>query len=177
MWETSRREVLVAVKSADCHAALRYAADEARRQRCGVHLVHVIPLACEGDPAQAGSLRVANERKHRIGTAVLRESAAALERELRDDDLTVSTQLCHGAVVPAVVAGSIHACLVVVQRRYAGDGEAPALSATDGIAALARAPVVVVPADWRQPSPIRVPVVTVGVDDVDTSAEIVRTAL
>ena len=99
MWETFPREVLVAVESAECDAVLLYAADEARRRRCGVHLMHVAPLV-EGDgPAPERSVRELNDELHRIGTNVLRDAAAKLGRELRDDSLRLSTELCRGPVV------------------------------------------------------------------------------
>lgn len=177
MWDVSPRAVLVGVASTDGDAALLYAADEARRRRCGVHLVHVAPLAYDG-PAQRDAMPVVTDQLHEMEETVLREAAATLERELRDDDLTVSTELCWGAVIPALVAESIHSCLVVVGRRPPGiDGDRTRLSAADGIAARAQAPVVLVPADWQPPRPIRTPVVTVGVKDVTASAEILRTAL
>ena len=176
MWDVSPRKVLV-VASADCDAALLYAADEARRRRCGVHLVHVAPLVY-GDPAPVGSVTVITDEQHRIGTNLLKEAAAKLDRELRDDNLAVSIELCRGSATAALIAESIHACLVVIQHPCMGpDRETRTLSSTDGIAARANAPVVLVPADWRPEPPIRTPVVTVGVGDVKTSAEIVRMAL
>lgn len=178
MWETFPREVLVAVDSAEYDAVLQYAADEARRRRCGIHLVHVVPLVKDGGPDPGRSSRAINDILHRVGTTILSDAAAKLERELRDDNLRVSTELCRGSVVPSLVAESIHGCLLVIQRRCTGaDRDNPAASGTDGLAARAHAPVVSVPADWTPPPPTLVSVVTVGVQDPDTSAEVVRAAL
>jgi nucleotide-binding universal stress UspA family protein len=178
MWDMSPRKVLVAVESAECDAALAYAAAEARRRRCGVHLVHVAPPVYGGALARADSVKMLNGELHRIGTKVLADASIKVEHELSDDDdLTVSTELCHGAVVPSLVTESIHACLVVVQHRGMGvDGCPPVMSVTNGVAARAHTPVVAVPAGWR-PAPEAVPMVTVGVEDAETSAEVVRIAL
>jgi nucleotide-binding universal stress UspA family protein len=177
MWDMSPRKVLVAVESAECDAALAYAAGEARRRQCGVHLVHVAPPVYGGGLARADSVRMLNGELHRIGTTLLADASVKLEHELIDDDLTVSTELCHGAVVPSLVTESVHACLVVLQHSGMGiEGHPPAMSVTNGVAARAHAPVVAVPVGW-QPGAARVPVVTVGVEDVETSAEVVRVAL
>lgn len=48
MRESCPRKVLVAVDAAGSEGALLYAADEARRRRCDIHLVHVAPLLMDG---------------------------------------------------------------------------------------------------------------------------------
>jgi len=177
MWDMRPRRMLVAVESADCEAALQYAAREARRRRCGVHLVHVAPLLY-GGLSRSESPRLRNDELHRIGTEVLSETSHTLRDLVLDDHLPVSTELCHGDVVPSLVTESSHACLVVVQHRGLGpDAASVGLSVTSAVAARAHAPVVAVPAGWRPPTQLRTPVVTVGVEDVETSAEIVRSAL
>ena len=176
MWDTTPRKMLVAVESADCEAAMQYTAGEAGRRRCGVHLVHVAPLVY-GGPGRTQSPRMWNDELHRIGTQVLSETSHAL-KDLVTDDLHVSTELCHGDVVSSLVTESGHACLVVVQHRAIGPNVAPGgLSVTNGVAARAHAPVVAVPAGWRPPTQPRTAVVSVGVEDVETSAEVVRVAL
>jgi nucleotide-binding universal stress UspA family protein len=177
MWDMRPRRMLVAAESADCEAALQYAAREARRRRCGVHLVHVAPLV-HGGLGRTQSPQLLNDELHRIGTDVLNETSHVLRDLVSDDDLPVSTELCHGDVVPNLVTESSHACLVVVQHREMGPNAASGgLSVTSGVAARAHAPVVAIPAGWRPPTQLRTPVVTVGVPDVETSAEIVRIAL
>ncbi|WP_460710484.1 universal stress protein [Nocardioides dilutus] len=178
MWESIPRKVLVGVESTDCEAALVYAAEEARRRCCGLHLLHVAPLVTEGGLAGQGLKRPGtsrNDELHRIGIDLLGGLAARLERELRDDTLTVTTELCRGPVVATLVSESRHGCLVVVQH-HRTDPDHPNASATEGVAARAHAPVAVVPADWRPPPPMRTPVVTVGVQDAETSTEVVRMA-
>jgi nucleotide-binding universal stress UspA family protein len=177
MWETSPREVLVGVESTDCEAALVFAVEEARLRRCGLHLVHVAPLVTDGGGEPGGSTALSYDDAHRTGMALLGEIAARLRRELRDDTLSVTTELCRGAVVPMLVAESAQACVVVVQHhREDTDIDNPTPSRSEGIAARAHALVAVVPADWRAPPPIRNPVVTVGLPDADSATEVARAA-
>lgn len=158
MSDSSPKQILVAVDTAACDAALELAAVEARNRRCGVHLVHVMePVLREGQQ--------------------LLDDVAAKLRDLVGDDLPVSTQVCEGAVVPTLVAESLDACLVVVQHRGMGtEGATPTLSVTNGVAARAHAPVIAVPSLWVH-HPDVAPVLCVGVDDVRASGEVVRVAL
>jgi len=176
MWDMKPRKILVAVESAECDAALELAAQEARRRRCGVHLMHVMHPVYVGSTLDttvilAGQLQ-------RLGATIVGDAAAKLEHLIiDDDDLTVSTELRHGAVVPTLVAESVHACLVIMQHHGMGpEGGTPVMSTVNGVAARAHVPVVAVPSAWR-PDREAVPVVTVGVEDVHISAEVVRVAL
>lgn len=177
MRESCPRKVLVAVDAVGSEGALLYAADEARRRRCDIHLVHVAPLLMDGGLDRDPSARAVSNRLHRSTGALLGDARALLERELRDDTLSVSTEVCWGAVVPSLVAESVRGCLLIIQRRCAGTRhDDPADCATEAIAARARAPVVAVPVGWSTPS-VRNPTVTVGVLDRQASAEVVRIAL
>ncbi len=178
MWDTTPRKVLVAVDASSNDAVLTYAAQEARRRRCGVHLVHVIgPVT--GGGRSLDSLVVLNGMLHHRGRTVLAEAAHRLEDLLLDDDeLTVSTELGHGLVVPTIVQESAHACLVLLQHRGMGpEGETRTFSVTNGIAARSHAPVVVVPDQWRPPPVGTVPVVSVGVGDPRSAPLIVEAAI
>lgn len=177
MWDMTPRKILVAVESADCDAALELAASKARRRGCGVHLIHVNQPAF-GSAAAADAVVLLADQMQRIGTTVLNESGAKLEQLLIDDDeLTVSTELCHGPVVPTLVAESVHACLVIMQHRGMGpEGGTAVMSIVNGVAARAHAPVIAVPSFWR-PDPEVEAVVSVGVENISISAEVVRVAL
>jgi len=159
MLDSTPKQILVAVETAACDAALELAAVEARSRRCGVRLVHVM------QPVLAGGYRL------------LDDVAARLERLLGDDDLPVSTEVCQGAVVPTLVSESIDACLVVVQHRGMGaEGATPMLSVTNGVAARAHAPVIAVPSLWVH-QPDVAPVLSVGVENAAVSHEVVRVAI
>lgn len=177
MRDNRPRNILVAVETAACDAALELAAVEARARRCGVHLAHVMHPVVAGShgvdplPLLVGDL-------NRLGHQVLDDAAAKLEHLLIEDgDLPVSTELLHGAVVLTLVAESINACLVVVQHRGMGpEGATPVLSVTNGVAARAHAPVVAVPSLWCHDAG-SAPVLSVGVEDRLASLEVVRVAL
>jgi nucleotide-binding universal stress UspA family protein len=165
MLDVRPRMILVAVESTDGDAALRYAAQEARQRRCGVHVIHVLPPTLGGS-GQVDSVVLTDGELRLRGREVLRTAAGRLEVLLRHDELAVSTELCHGAVVPTLIHESSAASLVVVQHRGMGPGEhSPVLSVTTGVAARSHAPLVAVPAGWQQPDPERELVVTVGVGD------------
>lgn len=176
MWDIKPRRVLVAVENAECAAALTYAAREARLRRVGVHLVHVVPIVLGGNNALE-SLVMVNGELHDLGRKILGEAATSLEHLLDEDELTVSTELCHGRVVPTLVDESGHACLLVLQHRGMGpQGRTPVLSVVTGVAARAKAPVVAVPADWHEPGPDVAPVVTVGIGDDRETGHLVAMA-
>ena len=175
MWDTNPRKVLVGVEDSDCEAALRYAAAEALRRGCGVHLVHVAgPGAREDVVLLEGELR-------QLGEAVLAEAAHRTEHLLlecvKDDEPPpVSTEVTHGTVVASLESLSARACLVVLQHHGMGPtGETPTVSVTSGVAARADSPVVAVPAGWRPTSPSGA--VVAGVDVAAPSVPLVEAAL
>jgi nucleotide-binding universal stress UspA family protein len=176
MWDMTPKKILVAVESADCDAALELAASEARHRGCGVHLVHVNQPAF-GSASAADAVSVIADQMQRIGAAVLNDAGAKLEVLLVDDELPVSTELCHGAVIPTLVTESAHACLVIMQHRGMGtDGNTAVMSMVNGVAARAHVPVIAVPSSWRPDAAVE-SVVTVGVENVAISAEVVRVAV
>jgi nucleotide-binding universal stress UspA family protein len=165
MWDIEPRRVLVAVESAECDAALMYAAQEAHERRCGVHVIHVLPAAFGAGP-YVDSLVLSDGDLRIRGRDLLAEAAGRLERLVDHDELTVSTELCHGAVVPTLVHESSSASLVVLQHKGMGPhGRTPVLSVTLGVAARSYAPVVAVPAGWQSLRPDLEPIVTIGVGD------------
>lgn len=154
MWDMEPRKVLVAVDSSGSDAALRYAVADARRRGCGIHLVHVDRLIIWSHVVDEVSL-VEGELRH-PGASILAAAAAAVEKMLDeqapgDDRLSVSTELTHGSVVASLQSLSKHASVLVLEHDGMGDaGEAPTLSVTAGVAAVAHCPVVAVPAWWER---------------------------
>lgn len=176
MWDIKPRRVLVAVESTECEAALTYAAREAKRRRCGVHVVNIEPVSLGGQ-GQPGTVTMINDELRRRGQAILGEAATVLEQLLDDDELTVSTELCHGAVVPTLVHESGNASLVVLQHRGMGpQGHTHVLSVTTGVAARSHAPVVAVPAGWRPSGPDVDSVVTLGLGDDRENDHLIQVA-
>lgn len=177
MWDTTPRKILVGVESEDCEAALHVAAAEARRRGCGVHLMHVAHPLFPGSSEVASYVLVADQLSDR-GRTALASAARGLEKLLHDDDLSVSTELCHGPVTAMLVEESRHACLVVLQHRGMGhEGLPPLMSVTGGVAGRAHAPVLAVPAHWREELTPEVATVTVAIDDVVGASALLDVAL
>ena len=172
MWDMIPRKVVVAVERADCLPALQAAAQEAVRRRCGVHLLHVLHPVYASHPRIEELELIAGEL-HRVGSEIVADAARALE-QLMPEDLVVSTELCHGAVVPSLVEVSAHACLLVVHQ---GDAHPHLLSTIQAVAARAQCPVLVVPQTWHSDGPSDQRWVVAGVEDADRSARVVRAAL
>jgi len=175
MWDLEPRRILVATEGRDGDAALRFAAREAEARRCGVHVLHVVPPV--GDSGGSRTFAMVNGELHAVGRMIVGEAATKLER-LIGPDLPVSTEVTHGTVVGALVAESRHAALVVLQHRGMGpDGRTPTLSVTSYVAARAHAPVVAVPATWREPSPDAAETVSVVLTDDDPGERLVDVAV
>lgn len=175
MWDLTPRKVLVAIETADAHAALRAAAAEAMRRRCGVHVLHVLPPVYASHPHIEELSLIAGELQF-AGTAVVQEAAQELEG-LLPDELVVSAELCHGAVVHALVETSAHACLLVLQHRLHESGPTPLLSVTQSVAAHAQCPVLAVPDTWTGEPTTGRPLVVAGIQDAARSTRVVEIAL
>jgi nucleotide-binding universal stress UspA family protein len=170
------RKVLVAVESAHCLPALRVAAEEATRRRCGVHLLHVLPPAYISHPRIDDLELVAGELQH-SGAAVLGDAMQAMTG-LLPDDLVVSTELCHGTVVSSLAQASSHACLLVLQHReQRRDGRRHLLPTIQALVSVAQCPVLVVPVTWQGEDSSEQPLVVAGVEDARHSQRVVEAAL
>lgn len=99
--------ILVAIDD-DATPALEYAAQAARRARCGLHLLHVVP---PGSPAAA-----------REGEALLRK-AAARAADLTGGSAPVTTELAHAdPVADVLVQRASAARQLVLQCRHGDSG-------------------------------------------------------
>lgn len=177
MVDLTQRKVLVGVAGdEDADAALAYAAAEARRRGCGVHLVSVVhPVATS---AEAASFNVLEGMLHRASASALHRAQRHLVGEL-GDEVVVSTELIHGAVVPTLVSLSSLAAVVVLQQGGAHTVRIPTLSVINGVAARSHAPVVAVPATREDPRVVgsETAPVLVGLSDPIAGEEVVRSAL
>ena len=174
--DTTRPNVLVRVTGDhEIDAALDYAAADAMRRGCGVHLVHVQHPGYIGRSA-AVELRMIDGELRKAGVDVLERAAGHVDR-LVDETVPASTELVRGVVVSSLVAASQHACLVVLQNhRKPMLARVSALSVTGGVAARANAPVAVIPASWQRPD-VYPGAVVVGVEEALSSHDVVRVAL
>ena len=175
MLDIKPHKVLVCVSPGeDYDASLDLAVAEARRRGCGIHLALAVRPVWFG-PSEAAELRMVEGEWRKYATDFLIGCERRLKKSV-GDSLSVSTEITHGAVVPALVEVSEHAALVVMQHhRMDRTRVIPTLSITNGVAARAHAPVVAVPDAWRE-SATSTAVVAVGVEDGVSSAHVARWA-
>lgn len=167
--------ILVGVDGSDAgRAAIRYAAEEARRRDAVLWLAHVVPDYAPTATTYSVDYPVPTVASHRVGRAILADAEQEAGRLV--DPARVKSVLLTGYRVPALVRAATHARLVVL-----GDEPRPILeriataSVLAGVAAHAPVPVVAVPASWS-PAPGR-PRVVVGVKDSSKAAGLIRRAL
>ncbi len=161
-------KILVCVSPGeDCEASLDYAVSEARRLGSGIHLALAVrPLGVT--PAGVTDLRLVDGEWRKYGTDFLVSCEERVTR-LAGGSMPISTEITHGAVVPALVEVSENALMVVLQHhRMDRPHVIPTLSITNGVAARADAPVVAVPDAWRESNQVST-TVTVGVEDAVSS--------
>ena len=141
---------------------------------CGVHLALAVRPVWVGPPDVA-DLRLVEGEWRKFGTDFLVDCERRVSKEI-GVDTTVSTEITHGSVVPALVEVSHNAAVVVMQHhRMDRAGHLPTLSVTNGVAARAHAPVVAVPDSWREADQ-RSDVIVVGVEDATSSAHVAQWA-
>lgn len=171
MTEQNPNPVVVAVGYDPIDAALGFAAGEAARAGCGLHLVHVVHLLAQGPEM----ILVTETDVERIGRQTLN---AALERahDIVPAEVPVSGEQRIGAVVPTLVDMAKDARMIVLERRdLSRMTRAVTRSVSSGVAVHARVPVVSVPSYWAPESAHgEFPTVTVGVDVPDRAERVLR---
>jgi nucleotide-binding universal stress UspA family protein len=173
MTEQKPNPIVVAVGHDPIDGALAFAAGEAVRAGCGMHLVHAVHhLLVAGPP----NVLVTETDVERVGRRALN---AALE-QARDivEGVPVTAELRIGGVVPTLVETAKDARMIVLERRdLSSMMRVVTRSVSSGVAARARVPVVSVPSHW---SPAGThgdfPTVTVGVDDPERAEPVLRAA-
>lgn len=173
MTELNPYPIVVGVGHDPIDTALAFAAGEASRIGCGLHLVHVVHRLAQGPEA----MLVAETDLDRAGRQAL-NGAVERVRDLVAVDVPVTSELRVGAVVPTLAEVVADARMIVLQHRdFAHLMRVVTRSVSSGVAAHARVPVVAVPSGWS-PTRSRVgrPTVTVGVDIPARSEEVLRAA-
>lgn len=144
-------------------AALEYAAAEATRRGCGIHLVLVIHPRWPG-PDGMIELKLVGQDLIRVDTDMLMACEQWLV-DRSDGDLRVTTEIVHGAPARALVRAARNAGLIVLQHhRMSRQHHLPTMSITNAVASHAAVPVVAVPDDWREDDAGDLPVVAAVVD-------------
>ncbi len=172
MTEQNPNPILVAVGPDPVGAALAFAAAEADRESCGLHLLHVVHLLAHG-PETSPTEELELERLGRQHLTAALEQA----RDLVSEGTLVTADLVLGGVVPSIVeAAADDVRMVVLQHRDLSRVRwVVTRSVTGGVAARARVPVVAVPATWSAEH-TGTRTVTVGVDVPDRSGEVLSAA-
>lgn len=174
MSEQNPEPVVVAIGLDPMDAALTYAADEAVRAGCGLHLVHVVHHLAQGPEMPL----VESVDLEHVARRTLR-AAEERARVLFPSELPVTTELLWGSLVPSLVKAGARARVIVLQRRpLSRVVRMVTRSVSSGVAAHAEVPVVSVPARWAPTgSSEDEQTVTVGVDVAEGSEEVLRVAL
>ena len=143
--ETSRAIIVVGIDgSADTERTTAYSVQEALRTERSLRIIHVIPEAVPMAPMlplhDADALRA-------VGSQILVD-AERTARDLCADQVEVETVLARGPRIPALLAHTDDAALIVLGRRSSTLARVRTGSTTSTAAARATCPVVVVPEQW-----------------------------
>ena len=164
------RPIVVGVGPEEVDAALEFAAEEAVRAGCGLHLVHaayVVPSGTETDRLTEGV--------EAWGQQVLAQAVKRAE-DMVQGAVPVTHELKHGSPVQVLVDAGRAARMVVLEHRHLSRlSRVVNRTVAGGVAAHLRVPVAAVPSGWTRPS--GTPVVVAGVDVPERSAEVLGTAV
>lgn len=165
------RPVVVGVGTTEVESALTYAAEEAVRAGCGLHLVHAVHLMPNGP---RGALVPQADLDAR-GQETL-DRAVKIAGELVAGRVPVTHELSHGTPVHVLTEAASAARTVVLEHRHLSRvARVVNRTVAGGVAAHVRIPVVAVPSGWTKPA--GTPVVVAGVDVPERSAEVLSAAV
>ncbi|WP_224278845.1 universal stress protein [Nocardioides lacusdianchii] len=163
--------IVVGVGPEEVESALDFAAEEAIRARCGLHLVHAVHVSPPG-PENALLTAVDVEK---WGREVL-DLAVKRAEDLVDGAVPVTHELHRGAPVHVLVEAGRSARMVVLEHRHLSRlSRIVNRTVAGGVAARLPVPVVAVPSGWTPTDGPKV--VVAGVDVPERSDEVLRTAV
>jgi len=163
--------IVVGVGPEEVESALAFAAEEAIRARCGLHLVHAVHVSPPG-PENALLTAVDVEK---WGREVL-DLAVKRAEDLVDGAVPVTHELHRGAPVHVLVEAGRTARMVVLEHRHLSRlSRIVNRTVAGGVAARLPVPVVAVPSGWTPTDGPKV--VVAGVDVPERSDEVLRTAV
>jgi nucleotide-binding universal stress UspA family protein len=162
--------VVVGIDLDGSPSALAFAAEEAVRTLCALHLVHVVRIS--GPEAYVGAVEGAYEAADASVRLALEHA-----RELVADRVPVTVEQVDGGglVADLVDRGERGSMLVLEHRRLSRIRRFVTGSVVSGAAARCPVPLVSVPQGWRPT--VTESVVTVGVQDADEAASLIRRGL
>jgi nucleotide-binding universal stress UspA family protein len=165
------RPIVVAVGPEEVDAALAFAAEEAIRAGCGLHLVHAVHV----EPTGPENVLLVDGDVDAWGREVL-EAAVKRAEDLVDGAVPVTHELRRGSPVQVLVDVGRTARMVVLEHRHLSRlSRIVNRTVAGGVAAHLRVPVVAVPSGWTRPAGS--PVVLAGVDVPERSAEVLSAAV
>lgn len=165
------RPVVVGVGPMEVDSALAYAADEAVRAGCGLHLVHAVHLMPTGP---RGAL-VPQADLDTWGQETL-DRAVKIAEGLVAGAVPVTHELCHGDPVQVLTEVGREARMVVLEHRHLSRvARVVNRTVAGGVAARVRVPVVAVPSGWTRS--VGTPIVVAGVDVPERSDEVLAAAV
>jgi nucleotide-binding universal stress UspA family protein len=168
---TTTPVIVVGVGPEEVESALAFAAEEAIRARCGLHLVHAVHVSPPG-PENALLTAVDVEK---WGREVL-DLAVKRAEDLVDGAVPVTHELHRGAPVHVLVEAGRSARMVVLEHRHLSRlSRIVNRTVAGGVAARLPVPVVAVPSGWTPTDGPKV--VVAGVDVPERSDEVLRTAV
>ena len=172
MAQPQQKPIVVAVGNEPVDSALEYAAAEALRLGCGLHVLHAVHVT----PTGPDTVLLDFAEIEQIGRATLH---AAVERaaDLVGDRVPLTSSLVRGPVVSSIIEATADARMVVLQRRDLRRMiRTVTRSVSSGVAAHAHIPVVSVPTGWTETNHPGEQVVTVGVDIPERCAAVLAVA-
>jgi nucleotide-binding universal stress UspA family protein len=163
--------IVVGVGPEEVESALAFAAEEAVRARCGLHLVHALQVA----PPGPENVLLSDVDVEKWGREVLDLAVDHAER-LVDGVVPVTHELRHGPPVPVLVEAGRSARMVVLEHRHPSRlARIVNRTVAGGVAAHLRVPVVAVPSGWTPTEGAKV--VVAGVDVPERSDEVLKAAI
>ena len=175
MLEIEPRKIVVGVTQHDTFdAVLEYAAIEATRRGCGIHLVVVEHPTWDNTRGQS-EVELFGDDLRRANTTLLLQCEKRVRSWLGGPG-TVSTEIVHGPVAQSLCRVAENSEMVALEHHRMGHAfHLPTLSVTNGVASRATVPVVAVPDGWRESQHAGGPVVA-GIEDADRSWTVAETA-
>lgn len=166
----------------ESEGAVRFAVDEALRQGCGITIVHAMSESLPPPPDTLIGFGSQSERTHHFVDRTVSAEAyrlvtdtASRARAMSQGRVAVNTRIPVGRSVHAIVNASEDARLIVLQHRDLGMFERIFVRSTSaGVSARAHCPVVTVPPIWDPD--LHRNRVTVGIDSLEESSDVLRTA-
>jgi nucleotide-binding universal stress UspA family protein len=166
---TAEPLIVVGVGPEEVDSALEFAAEEAIRARCGLHLVHAVHVVPTGPEMVAVVVDVEQWGRARLDSAVKRAEG------LVQGAVPVTSELRRGSPIQVLVDVARSARMVVLEHRHLSRlGRVVNRTVAGGVAARLAVPVVAVPSGWTRSTGEKV--VVAGVDVPQRSDEVLRLA-